>query len=412
MTHTTIFLIALLTASPIAAADVPTETCETPNLPPGTLAAINICYSSPMFAEGQVPLSIVTALLRHTAEGLGHTVHEVNVGPCPAAEPLLVCTVRACGVLLCSADDIGRMIVAAEFMRRLVVTYPQALADRRTRTGSSVPTDALVSFVSRTLNPGSDRPTEPLTAWLARELTIPPESVTTSINEVLKWFTTRPADLTLQPFTVTVTMLVLDFIVGHEVFHALNTCKETRPSASEETKLWDFAVDSMSNKELFCPIPYAAEEMRADRCGLRAIRYGNVASKLSSFKENFDKAAAVELAADLIGWELMFHGRPWLIEDPDQFEVLPLKDYLHPVLRHSLIGYEVVSLASTRRPLCDRIARSMTIAIQKEAEHCAEPTKQEVNDRLLDLLPPTLTHAWSTNTWLPDTFSCPLGPPP
>jgi len=64
--------------------------------------------------------------------------------------------------------------------------------------------------------------------------------------------------------------LVIWFIVGHEVFHALRTCPVSAPGFAERTGYLD-AATALQQQEAFCPNPPDNVEVNADSCGLRFL---------------------------------------------------------------------------------------------------------------------------------------------
>ncbi len=68
--------------------------------------------------------------------------------------------------------------------------------------------------------------------------------------------------------------LVVWFILGHEIFHALRSCPITKPSVAEASGYLESAV-ALQQHEFWCPSPPDNVEVNADACGLRWLEHAN-----------------------------------------------------------------------------------------------------------------------------------------
>ncbi len=373
---------------------------------------VNICYeNSDILGPKSAGLLRVAQLIQRTLLGMGTRRVATRIDHCDKAPIRL----RGCfadrrdsaGVIACRADDVAQLMLMAHFAERLEQQDGITFWARRARTGTAFPTDAANNFVRHAVANTPDPPK--LLDWLSKETGMSHQTLKLARSQSIAWLRTRPTQAESSSlFAENATMLMMEFILGHELFHATGNrqCAQPGQARSEENGLWSFAIESMSTQQLFCAKAYASDEARADRCGLRAVRHGPTAKRLRAAKTARRYASyAAELAADVLGWALLTRHDTRLVSNPDEHFLFPNKDYLHPVLRNALVAHELVSVASPRKAWCDRMARAITIAIQNEVQYCPA-SKGDVDDKLLVLLPSGVVNAWNGAPWTPDAFAC------
>jgi hypothetical protein len=193
--------------------------------------------------------------------------------------------------------------------------------------------------------------------------------------------------------------LATTFLLGHELFHVHSEqCGTEEVASVEKSGFWDYAVSAMSNEELFCVKPQSPEELRADRCGLRWLRAAHA-------QASEDDA---QTAAEILGWNIATGGLESRVDEQSDTAMIPMEGYLNPVLRIALVSEELRTLTGENKPsqLCDRLARSAIVAIQKDVQSCPN-SKGNLDDTLLARLPAGVVPAFEGGPWKdPETFAC------
>ena len=372
---------------------------------------LHVCYDNTgMFGPGTPGLTRVVARLTQVLTALDRAPPETRVGTCESTNANPTGCQAIAGAIACRADDIGHMLLMTRFADLLHVTGEGKYQQRRAATGSGFPVDAVSSHFRRVVRPGTAGWSPGLLTWLGEELGYDADGLKARSAAIVSWLQSPiVSDAARTDFSDDAVDLILEFVLGHELFHAHGeACKEAETSRAEDRKLWSFAVASMSNQALFCQQTMASNELRADLCGLRRVRHGSTAKRLKASGQ--PAAMAAELAADVIAFTVMSRHGSAPQDTPDQHLSLPLlKDYLHPTLRALLVAEEIVRTASKRRALCDRTARWATVEIQKVVKACPQ-SKGDVDDLILAGLPPTVVAAWQGGAWSDQTFWCPATP--
>lgn len=384
--------------------------CATPAHAGNDELRLNVCFeNAARLGEESDGLRRVIQTLVGTIEQLGKFSVSVRVGPCTVDESSL----RGCfggeRLIACRADDIASLLVVAELVENLQAIAPAKIRARYEEKGAIAPSDALSSLVQRSLSPGAQN-IQPLVSWISSDLKISEAELKKALDRALTSFSAPPTAGEEKKIAHAASALMMDFLIGHELFHARgNRCEVATKSRAEDNNFWKFALDSMSNNQLFCAEPFALDEARADQCGLRTIRSGLGAERLAKLS-SLEAGYASSLAADALGWALILRYEVRQIERPEQNLVTPSPNYFHPVLRSALIADELIKVATAapaRPAWCDRMARVMVIAIQKAAAGC-ERGKADVDDALLARLPKSVETAWNGGAWSDQTFFCPV----
>jgi hypothetical protein len=369
---------------------------------------LNICFENKARLGAESGgLRRVTQALVGTLEKLGSPSVSVRIGPCGPNESSL----RGCfgveRVIACRADDIAQLLLVAELAEKLEAIAPENVRARYEEKGAIAASDALASLVQRSLSTG-EYDTQPLFAWISRDLKIPEAKLRKALDEALVGFATQPAPNEKKKLAHAASALMMDFLIGHELFHARgNRCDVAAKSIAEENNSWKFAIDSMSSNQLFCAEPFASDETRADQCGLRSVRAGRGVGELAKLSGVYAGYAS-SVAADALVWALITRHEVRQIERPEQNLTVPSPNYLHPVLRSALIADELIKVAASapaRPAWCDRMAQAMVIAIQKTVTGC-EKGRGDVDDVLLARLPKSVVTAWEGGTWSEASFHC------
>lgn len=379
-----------------------------PQPPPPTPAAvqaptdgrvrIDLCWANDaLYARGAPANVALMRALRPVAEALDLTVSDVMAGPCATYRyPELVGCYGEPGVLACRIDDLGKLAASAGFYAALLRDHAQVAADRRARTGSYAPVDAVFGAVQlRSSGTGPEMQAQQL-SWMADDLGVSERDVEGVLREG-EAYRTRVGAETADQVANDAMRVMLTFLLGHESYHARgDACVDGGKARVEDSELFDFAVAATTNQRLFCRQPAATDELLGDRCGLRALRY-RVGSEPAR--------ESLVVAADVLGWALTSRFGLSVTVRSSWF-VHRLSGYMHPILRSALVGDEILGMASTgRRALCDRSARNAVIAIQHEQTECE--TQGEVDDPLLARLPRAVEVGWAQGQWSdPESFWC------
>lgn len=339
-------------------------------------------------------LRYVTEFLTSRLDGMNARPSKVVTGLCKTAPIKITGCHGSPGRLACRVDDIANLLAQGHFWMRLAEEFPTETRDRRASLGTSAPSDAVASLVrSSVIEGGGTLPTLP---WLASDLGVSSDALGALLVDTETWIR-EGGDKNAKAGAA---WLATTFLLGHELFHVHSEqCGTNVLASTEKSGFWDYAVSAMSNEELFCVTPQSPEELRADRCGLRWLR---AAHGLASEDDAHN-------AAEMLGWNIATGGLESRVNEQSDAAMIPMEGYLNPALRIALVNEELGTLARENKPtqLCDRLARSAIMAIQKDVRSCPN-SRGNLDDALLARLPVGVSPAFEGGPWKdPESFACP-----
>jgi hypothetical protein len=363
--------------------------------------SLNVCFQNEaLLGEQTVGLRRIIQSVNETLVAFGSRPVRIGVGRCED-DSFRGCFARP-EVIACRADDLAQLAVAASIGAQLIARVP-TIRERFTTTGALGPSDAIAALARSEVDHAATETRQALVSSIADELQVAPELIAQASALGTRFL--RDAGSTQLPIGADAYKLMLDFVVGHELFHGRGSvCAEGRPAASEEDALFNFAIESASSGQLFCQNSPNTEELLADRCGLRALRYSQRV-ELDRTQEGQLKAS---LASELLAWALMTDHHQELLLDERLHLTRFMPGYLHPVLRVLLTTNELKLLTQAEAPalLCDRVARNVVSAIQDQTQSCPN-TRQILDDQIARRLPRGVAQAFAGQTVLSEAaFWC------
>jgi hypothetical protein len=382
--------------APLARSDVSTS----PNAARVRLS-LNVCFrNEALLGPRTIGLKRIIESLNEALRAAGSKPVRIGVGPCED-DSFRGCFARS-EIIACRADDLAQLAVAASIGAQLIADVP-TLRERFTTRGAIGPSDAIAALARSEVDDATTETRESLLSWIADELQVPRELIAEASTSGTRFL--RDGGSTQLPFGSDVYKLMLDFVVGHELFHGRGAvCAEGRPAASEQDELFKFATDAASSGQLFCQNLPDTEELLADRCALRTLRY----SQRVNLDRTQEGQLKTTLASELLAWALMtaHHEESLLDKRPPVTRLMP--GYLHPVLRVLLTTNELKLLTQSGAPaqLCDRVARDVVLAIQNETQTC--PNNEKILDnQIARRLPKGVGQAFAGQAaWSDASFWC------
>lgn len=383
-------------AAPTPQTPAAPKAADSATVPKSAAFDLMICVDNVALLGRESPgLRYVTDFLVSILREMGAPPTRVKTGLCKTAPIKVTMCHGSPGRLACRADDVGSVLAQGYFWRRLAQTYPEATRQRQARLGSPAPSDAVASLVRSYVM--RDEEALPTLSWLASDLGLAPQSLATLLREARAWLGEggEPANESSSAAWLTGT-----FTLGHELYHVQSEqCGAAGIAFVERNGFWDYAVASMSNEELFCVTPPSPEELNADRCGLR---------RLAALRGNVSMQDAL-IAGEVIGWNIATGGDESRVASRDHAAAVRVEGYLNPALRLALVKDELSHLPTEGRSsrLCDRLARSAIVAIQKDVTACPG-SHGNLDDTLLARLPLGVVPAFQGAPWKdPESFACP-----
>jgi hypothetical protein len=387
--------------SPASHAPVAQPRSTTPASAASPAISLNVCFSNQGLLGAQtIGLRRVIESVNEALLAFGSKPARIGVGPCED-ESFRGCFARP-EVIACRADDLAQLALAASIGAELIADVP-SVRERFTTTGAMGPSDAIAALARSEVDDAPAESRQSLIARIADELRVPREVITDAVASGTRFM--RDDGVPQLPIGADAFKLMLDFVVGHELFHGLGAvCAEGRPAVSEEDALFDFATASASSGRPFCQNSPSTDELLADRCGLRALRY----SQRVDLGQGPDAQLKATLASELLAWALMTAHHEELLLDEGFHQARLTPGHLHPALRVLLTTNELKRLARSDVParLCDRVARNVAIAIQNETQSCPN-NERMLDEQLVRRLPKGVAQALAGQTaWSDESYWC------
>jgi hypothetical protein len=342
------FVLCVLLCSCAAATSTPREplapsSATTPANAGRTAISLNVCFrNEKLLGEQTIGLSRIIKSLAEAVVALGSAPARIGVGRCED-ESFRGCIGRP-GVIACRADDLAQLAAAVSIGAQLIARVPSA-RERFTTTGAIGPSDAIAALARSEVDGDAVESRRSLMAWIAEELQVPPELVSEAGEAGTRFL--HQDSITQLAIGADAFKLMLAFIVGHELFHGRGAvCSEARLAVSEEDALFNFATDATSRAQLLCESSPNTDELLADRCGLRMLRY----SRPLELERTQDGQLRDALASELLAWALITaHHEELLLDKPGHLTHF-IPGYLHPMLRVVLTTNELKLLAHSGAP--------------------------------------------------------------
>jgi hypothetical protein len=191
-------------------------------------------------------------------------------------------------------------------------------------------------------------------------------------------------------------------IFGHEASHLEEGppfCAIAEQSRVEESALWTVLLRVNASDELYKRNDAVREEVVADRCATRRIRYERASLQSGTLSAN-DQEFVRRAAADIISSLLLSHtdapsGRPAFVMD---------RAYLYPPMRIMALAGEM-NAGAPGPMVCGGAAESLVEAAQQTYK--AQPGNGMMPDDMEHTLPKGVIDAWSNRgAWSPAAFAC------